>query len=422
MFDVFKLFITFIILELPYALLMILGLLLKSHHKENLNEHCLFPTICVGLTCYSEGDLIELAIESLAHQNYEGKVIVMVLVDGGSKYNLKTVDAGKKMQIKYPNLDVRIIDKDDRYGRVDSNNMALQFCLENEIDYLMILDGDTSISKNTLSSFMQKSLNEPLLSAISGNIKVRNLKHVTPRLSYIEYATGLILSRFSFSFFGYTNNVSGAFGFFKVKDIAEIGGWRPNTAEDYDLTLRCFIHKLKVGHCDNAYSYTDSPDTLAALLKQRWTWSGDLIFLFNMYHKYLTIKNLGIKIWFFVWFNALLLICIPVCIIIYSIAMLMILNFAQILFLSLLVYILYFYMSTFMFLLYYFTCEDEEEVGRYIFFYLILFPFYTLILRINDFIAYGNEIFFQQHLYSKMAPAGVLLKAHYEKDTDYIKI
>ena len=284
-------FLMFVVIELPYLLVLVTGFILRYHKHYPKLDLAHSPHVVINLTAYSEGELIELAIASLAEQDYVGHITILVTVDGGSKHNKKTVDAGYAMIKKYPHLDIKIIDKPHRKGRVDSNNTGLAYCIKNNIKYMLILDADTSCSKKTISSFVRIMEHEPKLSALSGSIKVRNLNSIVTKLTYIEYAVGIVLSRFGLDVMGYVNNCSGAFSFFRVSDIERIGGWRTGTAEDLDLTLRMYIHKYKIAHCSNAIAYTDSPENFIGLCKQRLTWSGDMIFLLKRYINYLFLAK-----------------------------------------------------------------------------------------------------------------------------------
>lgn len=203
-------FIVFLILELPYVVLLIWGFILKNHEVDSTPEPLTYPDVAVALTCYSEGELIELAIESLAMQDYKGKITALVIVDGGSRFNRPTVEAGYRMQAKYPNIDVQVVDKPNRHGRVHSNNLGLKYCQENNIEYLLILDGDTSISLESISSFVRMAEHDKEMAGLSGSIKVRNLNSHITKLTYLEYALGIVLSRFALGRLGYTNNISGA--------------------------------------------------------------------------------------------------------------------------------------------------------------------------------------------------------------------
>lgn len=405
---------------MPYFFILIIGLFYKNQAFQEISK---FDKVGIVLTCYSEGDLIELAIESIAKQTYPlDKMTLFVMIDGGSKYNKPTVNSANKMKLKYDNLDIRIIDKDDRYGRVHSNNYGLRLCQDNSIKYIMILDGDTSISPESVYSFTLRMQNNPKLSGISGSIKVRNLNTSITKLTYLEYCFGIVLSRFSLSKFNFTNNLSGAFSFHDVSRVSSLGGWRSNTAEDLDLTWRYYIHGHCISHESKAVAYTDSPSTLFELCKQRITWSGDIIFLTGLYYKYLTIKNLGFRLWCFLFYNLILTIGIPCVTLIYFIAIFFAYSLSQIFLIILLVYFLYLFVSVILYLLYYFLLCEQKELSEELIIYLPLLPIYSLILRMNDVIAFGMELIFKNHLNSKMAPKDVLITANNESNEKWIKI
>lgn len=408
-------------MELPYIGLLLLGFVLRCNQKESTFKLSDFPHIVVNLTAYSEGNLIELAIESLAVQDYPGNTTILVTVDGGSKHNEKTVTAGFAMAKKYPNLDIRVIDKTHRKGRVDSNQVGLAYCLEHNIKYMLILDADTSVSSKTLSSFVTMMEKDPLLSAVSGSIKVRNLNSSIAKLTYIEYAIGIVLSRFSLDAVGYVNNCSGAFSFFRVNDVAKIGGWRMGTAEDLDLTLRMYIHKYKIAHCSDAVAYTDSPESFLQLCKQRLTWSGDIVFLLKRYFDYLTPKYLGWKIFFFIWYNLLITVSLPFCVLIYTVFLLLSYPLTMVILICSVIYMLYFYVSCILFTLYLKLCK-EKNISYELILHLLLQPLYSWTLRMNDIIAFILELFFHNHLKSKMAPFRTLIRADLENPEKYFNL
>lgn len=413
LFEIISLFTVFLVIELPYISLLFIGIIGYFIHKPI--RQLKYEKVCIGLTCYSEKELIELSIESIAKQTYPLELItVLVVVDGGSKFNSDTVQAGYRMQKKYPQLNIVVIDKDNRYGRVHSNNLAIKYCNDNKIPYLMILDGDTSINDKAVESFMAMDYD-----GISGNIKVRNLNTIVTKLTYLEYSFGIVLARLGLSQFGYTSNLSGAFAFWKVSALNKIGGYRPNSGEDFDATLRAYIHKLKLSHCNGAVAYTDSPETLKGLLKQRLTWDGDLVFIYGLYKHYMTPLRLGFSKWFFLWYSWIMSVGLPFCLIPYSM-LLAVLNPQQTIVIMGIVYMVYLSMCCVLFCIYMILCEQKEvSLSKAI--YLPLFPLYAFIIRVNGVIAYMLEWCFNWHLSSKMAPKRVLLRAHLEKSEKYLK-
>jgi cellulose synthase/poly-beta-1,6-N-acetylglucosamine synthase-like glycosyltransferase len=72
--------------------------------------------------------------------------------------------------------------------------------------------------------------------------------------------------------------VPGAIGAFRKSAIFRAGGFTLDTlAEDCDLTMRILKQGFIVRNCAEALAYTEAPETIAMLLKQRFRWSFGVI-------------------------------------------------------------------------------------------------------------------------------------------------
>jgi cellulose synthase/poly-beta-1,6-N-acetylglucosamine synthase-like glycosyltransferase len=68
--------------------------------------------------------------------------------------------------------------------------------------------------------------------------------------------------------------VPGAIGAFRKSAVFKAGGFTTDTlAEDCDLTMRILKSGYIIKNCAEAIAYTEAPETISALLKQRFRWS-----------------------------------------------------------------------------------------------------------------------------------------------------
>src|SRR5690606_14818273 len=68
--------------------------------------------------------------------------------------------------------------------------------------------------------------------------------------------------------------VPGAIGAFRKSAIQKAGEFTSDTlAEDCDLTMRILKRGYVVRNCPEAIAYTEAPETINMLLKQRFRWS-----------------------------------------------------------------------------------------------------------------------------------------------------
>ena len=94
----------------------------------------------------------------------------------------------------------------------------------------------------------------------------------------IEYTTAQNMDRRAFDLINSITVVPGAIGAFRKAAIFKAGAFTSDTlAEDCDLTMRILKQGYVIKNCADAIAYTEAPETLSALLKQRFRWSFGVI-------------------------------------------------------------------------------------------------------------------------------------------------
>jgi peptidoglycan-N-acetylglucosamine deacetylase len=110
--------------------------------------------------------------------------------------------------------------------------------------------------------------------AVAGNAKVGNRINLVTRWQAIEYVTSQNLDRRAFSLLNCITVVPGAVGAWRKSLVEKAGGFSEDTlAEDQDLTLSIRRRGYSIAYADEAIGYTEAPDTLRGLAKQRFRWS-----------------------------------------------------------------------------------------------------------------------------------------------------
>ncbi|RYZ97901.1 MAG: glycosyltransferase family 2 protein, partial [Sphingobacteriaceae bacterium] len=109
-------------------------------------------------------------------------------------------------------------------------------------------------------------------------VKVGNEKNLITRWQAIEYITAQNMDRRAFDLINSITVVPGAIGAFRKSAIEKAGGFTFDTlAEDCDLTMRILKQGYVVRNCGDAIAYTEAPETINMLLKQRFRWSFGVI-------------------------------------------------------------------------------------------------------------------------------------------------
>ena len=109
------------------------------------------------------------------------------------------------------------------------------------------------------------------IAAVAGNVKVGNRKNLLTRWQSIEYITSQNFDRRAYDVVNAIMVVPGAIGAFRRDAVQKVGMFTIDTlAEDCDLTLRLLNAGYKVRTCNEALAFTEVPETLHMLLKQRF--------------------------------------------------------------------------------------------------------------------------------------------------------
>jgi cellulose synthase/poly-beta-1,6-N-acetylglucosamine synthase-like glycosyltransferase len=144
-------------------------------------------------------------------------------------------------------------------------------------DFVVCIDADTQLKTDAIYHLMSYFTDEEI-GAVAGTVKVGNETNIITRWQSIEYITAQNMDRRAFDLINSITVVPGAIGAFRKSAIFRAGGFTYDTlAEDCDLTMRILKQGYVVRNCAEAIAYTEAPETINMLLKQRFRWSFGVI-------------------------------------------------------------------------------------------------------------------------------------------------
>ncbi|MFL5407156.1 MAG: glycosyltransferase [Myxococcales bacterium] len=220
-------------------------------------------TVSVVVPAYNEEQVITRTVETLLAQ--EPEVLEVVCVDDGSKD--RTLQVLRDKFESQPR--VRILAKPNG-GKSSALNLGFS---EARGDVVVALDSDTLFAPNTVA-LLTAPFSDPKVAAVAGNAKVGNRINRITRWQALEYVTAQNLERRAWDLAKAVPVVPGAVGAWRRAAVLEEGGFHEDTlAEDTDLTLRLIAKGLRVVYAENALAYTEAPETVRSLLKQRFRWT-----------------------------------------------------------------------------------------------------------------------------------------------------
>ncbi len=230
----------------------------REHAGENYT-----PFLSVIVPAFNEEFVIAGTLKSLLAADYENYEIIVV--DDGSQDRTGEVVRERFGQ----NERVQLFTQTNQ-GKAAALNLGLAHA-KGEI--IVALDADTMFPPGTIGALARRFADSQV-GAVAGNAKVGNRINIVTRWQALEYITSQNMDRRAFASLNCITVVPGAVGAWRHELIDRVGGFSSDTlAEDQDLTLR--IRKLgyKIGYEEDATGWTEAPDRLRLLARQRFRWA-----------------------------------------------------------------------------------------------------------------------------------------------------
>lgn len=248
--------------------IVLIGILAVRQFFENKNRQAAIneadlPFVSIIVPAYNEEVTVINTINSLLKLEYPRFDIIFV-DDGSSDRTYEVVN-----QAFGNNAAVKIFTKPNG-GKASALNYAIN---HTESDYVVCIDADTQLKSDAIYHLMACFTDEEI-GAVAGTVKVGNETNMITLWQSIEYITAQNMDRRAFDLINSITVVPGAIGAFRKEAISEAGGFTSDTlAEDCDLTMRILKLGYVIRNCGDAIAYTEAPETVKMLLKQRFRWS-----------------------------------------------------------------------------------------------------------------------------------------------------
>jgi cellulose synthase/poly-beta-1,6-N-acetylglucosamine synthase-like glycosyltransferase/peptidoglycan/xylan/chitin deacetylase (PgdA/CDA1 family)/spore germination protein YaaH len=237
---------------------------LRSRRREREHAGADFePFVSVIVPAYNEELVIESTIRSLLNSDYL-KLEIIVVDDGSSDRTSEVV------RERFANEPLARLFTVANAGKAAALNFGLH---QARGEVIVALDADTQFSPDTVRMLARRFV-DPEMGAVAGNAKVGNRINIVTRWQALEYVTSQNMDRRAFASLNCITVVPGAVGAWRRELIERCGGFSAETlAEDQDLTLKIRRLGYKIGYEERAIGWTEAPDKLGSLARQRFRWA-----------------------------------------------------------------------------------------------------------------------------------------------------
>lgn len=233
----------------------------REQYKRRSGKYT--PSVTVIVPCYNEGKVLPQTVSSLLNSRYR-KLRILIVDDGSTD---DTWLEARQLAKRYKR--VKAIHQANG-GKSSALNRAIK---KTRSDIVICVDADTIFPPATISRLV-RHFKDPKVGAVAGVVKVGNLDGHVTRWQSLDYTIGIHIERSAQALLGAVMIVPGACGAWRREALVAAGSFSHVTlAEDCDTTLKLHKAGYKVLQDNGAIGYTEAPDQLKALVKQRFRWT-----------------------------------------------------------------------------------------------------------------------------------------------------
>ncbi|HKQ46229.1 MAG TPA: polysaccharide deacetylase family protein [Rhizomicrobium sp.] len=219
--------------------------------------------VTVLIPAFNEEKVIVATVERILASDYPD-MDVLVIDDGSKDHTAYIVRSHFKAEEW---VSVRSIPNG---GKANALNVGLAHARG---EVVVALDADTQFEKTTISRLV-RWFTDPAIGAVAGNAKVGNRINTITRWQALEYIVAQNLERRALSALNTLTVVPGAVGAWRRDVLRALGGFPADTlAEDQDLTIAIQMQGYRVHFDSTAIAWTEAPDSVKTLAKQRFRWA-----------------------------------------------------------------------------------------------------------------------------------------------------
>ncbi len=261
-----------------------------------------YPEIDVLVACYNESGNIVDTIESLARQDYPGRVSVLVIDDGSTDGSLMLALTAAA-RLSGPRIHIEVLSMPRNGGKSRALNAGLA---RTTAALVATVDADSWLRTDALRKLVERFLSDPPNTvAVAGCVLVRNSRvNWLTRAQEWDYFHGIAAVKRMQSMYHGTLVAQGAFSLYTRAALERVSGWPECVGEDIVVSWALLRDGSRIGYCEEACLFTTVPATVKQFARQRQRWSRGLMEAFARHGRLLVQPRMSTL---FIWWNLLFL-------------------------------------------------------------------------------------------------------------------
>lgn len=278
---------------------IVAGLLLDRRPRFQPPEQ--LPPVTVLIAAWNEAAHIGHTLRAVYSQEFDAPVEIIVIDDGSTDETAELAREAAEDPGRPENMTVDVISRRRNSGKSAALNLGLDYASHSLI---VTMDADTYPYRHALRNLVINHIcSPPNTRATAGTVLVRNSRTNTlTRLQEWDYFQGISVVKRIQSLYQGTMVAQGAFSAYDYAALREVGGWPETVGEDIVLTWALNERGYRVGYAENAFVFTNVPETMGRYFRQRRRWARGLMEAFRHHPRVLIKPRLNLP---FIYLNLL---------------------------------------------------------------------------------------------------------------------
>jgi len=221
------------------------------------------PLVSIVIPAYNEEKYIKKCLDSILALDYPREKLDVIVVDDGS------TDRTAVVAKEYEKYGVRVFSK-----RNAGKGAALNYGIERARgEFIATMDADSYVTPKVIKALLPYFEDHEVM-AVTPAVKIAPSNSAIREFQRIEYLM-ILFSRKLLSYLDSVPVTPGPFSIFRASVFKEVGGFdEHNLVEDQEIAMRIQQHNYKIRSSvsDDSTVYTEPPDNIGDLLRQRVRW------------------------------------------------------------------------------------------------------------------------------------------------------
>ncbi len=267
------------ILFLYFSCLILLGFMESSYDQPPAPKK--WPSLSIVVPAYNRGKSLAKCLEHLKRMEYPFRVQIIVVNDASTDQTKEFLRNQKG---------ITTINLEKNGGKANAINTGLA---KAKGELIAVVDGDSYPNPDCLLRMVPHFIAQKNVGAVTGVVRVNNPHGILQQIQDVEYGIGFGLYNTVLSHLDSLFVTPGPLSIYSREAIEKTGGFDTKCiTEDMEITFH--LHQLgyRIILEPNAQIYSDVPETIQHLFKQRARWSrGGLYTLYKYRHEFFSEKG-----------------------------------------------------------------------------------------------------------------------------------